>query len=83
MASRVLPGAAGLSAAATFLEDHRQANGACPGATERPIVFGGNDKPGVMMASAVRTYLNRFAITPGQRAVLFTAADGGHKTRSI
>jgi heterotetrameric sarcosine oxidase alpha subunit len=50
------------------------------GATERPIVFGGNDRPGVMTASAVRTYLNRFAITPGQRAVLFTATDDGYKT---
>ncbi len=35
------------------------------GAIERPIVFGGNDRPGVMMASAVRTYLNRFAVAPG------------------
>ena len=31
------------------------------GALERPIVFGGNDRPGVMLASAVRTYVNRFA----------------------
>ena len=30
------------------------------GATERPIVFGGNDRPGVMLAGAVRTYINRF-----------------------
>jgi methylglutamate dehydrogenase subunit C len=50
------------------------------GARERPIVFGGNDRPGVMMASAVRTYLNRFAVRPGRRAVLFTATDDGWKT---
>ena len=37
------------------------------GAIERPIVFGGNDRPGVMMASAMRTYVNRFAAAPGRR----------------
>jgi sarcosine oxidase subunit alpha len=40
------------------------------GATERPLVFGDNDLPGVMLASAARTYLNRFAIMPGTRIVL-------------
>ena len=34
------------------------------GAIERPIAFAGNDRPGVMLAGAVRTYLNRFAATP-------------------
>lgn len=50
------------------------------GATERPIVFGGNDRPGVMMASGVRTYLNRFSVAAGRRAVLFTTTDDGWKT---
>jgi sarcosine oxidase subunit alpha len=50
------------------------------GAIERPIVFGGNDRPGVMMASAVRTYLNRFGVIPGRRVALFTTADDGWKT---
>jgi heterotetrameric sarcosine oxidase alpha subunit len=50
------------------------------GAIERPIVFGGNDRPGVMMASAARTYLNRFGVAAGQRIVLFTATDDGWKT---
>lgn len=52
------------------------------GAIERPIVFGGNDRPGVMMASAVRTYVNRYGVTPGQRVSLFTAGDDGWKTAS-
>jgi heterotetrameric sarcosine oxidase alpha subunit len=43
----------------------------CAGAIERPIVFGDNDRPGVMLAGAVRTYLNRFAVAPGRRAVVF------------
>jgi heterotetrameric sarcosine oxidase alpha subunit len=50
------------------------------GATERPLVFGNNDRPGVMMASAVRTYLNRFGVTPGRRVVLFTTSDDGWNT---
>ena len=35
------------------------------GAIERPLVFHGNDRPGVMLASAARTYLNRYAVRPG------------------
>lgn len=50
------------------------------GATERPIVFDGNDRPGVMLASAVSTYLNRFGVAPGRRAVVLTTADSGWQT---
>jgi sarcosine oxidase subunit alpha len=50
------------------------------GATERPIVFDGNDRPGVMLASAVSTYLNRFGVAPARRAVVFTASDSGWTT---
>jgi sarcosine oxidase subunit alpha len=41
------------------------------GAHERPIAFSGNDKPGVMLASAARCYVNRFGVRPGVRAVVF------------
>ena len=51
------------------------------GALERPLVFGGNDRPGVMLAGAVRTYLNRFAVAPGRRAVVFTNNDDGWRAR--
>jgi sarcosine oxidase subunit alpha len=50
------------------------------GAVERPIVFGGNDRPGVMMAGAVRSYVNRFAAAPTQRLAVFTNNDDGWKT---
>lgn len=50
------------------------------GATERPIVFGGNDRPGVMLAGAFRTYLNRYAVAPGRRIVVFTNNDSGALT---
>ena len=47
------------------------------GAIERPIVFGGNDRPGIMLASAMRSYLNRFAVVPGRRIAIFTNTDDG------
>jgi methylglutamate dehydrogenase subunit C len=50
------------------------------GAVERGIVFGGNDRPGIMMAAAVRTYLNRFAVTAGRRVAVFTNNDDGWRT---
>ncbi|MFK7940082.1 MAG: sarcosine oxidase subunit alpha family protein [Roseovarius sp.] len=50
------------------------------GATERPIAFGNNDRPGIMMASAVRTYVNRFGATPGQQVAVFTNNDDGWRT---
>jgi methylglutamate dehydrogenase subunit C len=50
------------------------------GAIERPVVFGGNDRPGVMMASSVRSYVNRFAVAPGRRVALFTNNDDGWRT---
>jgi sarcosine oxidase, subunit alpha len=50
----------------------------CTGAIERPLVFHGNDRPGVMLASAARAYLNRFAVRPGSRAVVFTNNDSAY-----
>lgn len=50
------------------------------GALERPIVFAGNDRPGVMLAGAVRSYVNRYGVLPGRETVLFTAGDDGWTT---
>ena len=50
------------------------------GAIERLAVFGGNDRPGVMLSGAVRTYLNRFAVAPGQSAIVLTGGDDGWLT---
>ncbi|MFC7344429.1 FAD-dependent oxidoreductase [Saccharopolyspora griseoalba] len=50
------------------------------GAHERPLVFAGNDRPGVMLASAVRTYLHRFAVLPGTEAVVATTEDSAYAT---
>ena len=42
------------------------------GATERPIVFADDDRPGIMLAGAAATYVERYGIRPGERAVVFT-----------
>ncbi|GJD52799.1 Sarcosine oxidase subunit alpha [Methylobacterium crusticola] len=47
------------------------------GAIERPLVFPGNDRPGVMMAAASRSYVNRFGVLPGRRVAVLTATDDG------
>src|SRR5262245_60153199 len=54
----------------------------CAGAIERPIVFGDNDRPGIMLASAVRSYINRFGVAPGRRAVVFADNDDAFRTAS-
>ncbi|ESY63177.1 hypothetical protein X743_33410 [Mesorhizobium sp. LNHC252B00] len=48
------------------------------GAIERPLVFAGNDVPGVMLASAVRKYLNRYAVLPGDRVLVATNNDSAY-----
>ncbi|WP_406109730.1 sarcosine oxidase subunit alpha family protein [Streptomyces sp. NBC_01003] len=50
------------------------------GAHERPLIFAGNDRPGVMLAASVRTYINRYGVTPGRRAVVGTTNDSAYDT---
>lgn len=49
------------------------------GAHERPLVFGNNDRPGVMLASAVRTYLNRYGVAAGSNVLLATTNDSAYE----
>ncbi|APX25673.1 MAG: sarcosine oxidase subunit alpha family protein [Rhodobacteraceae bacterium] len=54
------------------------------GALERHIPFAGNDRPGIMLAGAMRAYANRWAVspqaTPADRVAIFTSTDDGHRT---
>ena len=50
------------------------------GAIERPLVFRNNDRPGVMLASAVSTYVLRYGVAPGRRVVLFVNNDNAYVT---
>ena len=50
------------------------------GAIERPLVFPNNDRPGVMLASAVRHYVNRYGVTPGRQVLIATNNDDAYRT---
>lgn len=49
------------------------------GAIERPLVFPGNDRPGILLAGAAHTYLNRYAVRVGTRAVIVTCGDDAYQ----
>ena len=49
------------------------------GAHERPLVFGNNDIPGIMLAGAVSTYVHRYGVLPGRRAVVATNNDSAYQ----
>jgi sarcosine oxidase subunit alpha len=49
------------------------------GAIERPLVYGNNDIPGVMTASAITTYLNRYAVAAGRNVLLLTSNDHAYQ----
>lgn len=79
---RAAPGAAGpvqvlwrITARATIL---------AAGATERHIPFADNDRPGVMLAGAMRAYANRWGVTaqrdPRDPVAILTNNDDGHRT---
>jgi len=48
------------------------------GAIERHLVFPDNDRPGIMLASAARNYLNQYGVTPGQNIAVYTACDSAY-----
>jgi methylglutamate dehydrogenase subunit C len=48
------------------------------GAMERPLIFGDNDRPGVMLASAMRAYAKRWAVAVGSSVVIATNNDSAY-----
>ena len=52
----------------------------CAGALERQIAFKDNDRPGIMTASGMRSYLNRYGVSPGQRIAIFGNNSDAHRT---
>jgi methylglutamate dehydrogenase subunit C len=50
------------------------------GAEERPLVFGGNDRPGILTGGAARTYLNRYGVAVGRKVAVFTNGGSGYRT---
>ncbi|HEY0682754.1 MAG TPA: sarcosine oxidase subunit alpha family protein [Steroidobacter sp.] len=50
------------------------------GAIEQPLMFAHNDRPGIMLAGAVRAYLHRYGVAAGRRAVVATNNDDAYRT---
>ena len=50
------------------------------GSIERPMAFAYNDRPGVMLSQALRSYVRRFGVVPGKRVVIATNNDDAYKT---
>jgi len=50
------------------------------GSIERPMIFDCNDRPGIMLSSAVRKYINYYSVKCGNNAVIFTSNDDAYET---
>ncbi|WP_413208050.1 sarcosine oxidase subunit alpha family protein [Rhodospirillum sp. A1_3_36] len=64
----------------TFWKIYAKRSLLCAGAIERPMAFANNDRPGIMLAGAMRAYANRWAACPADRVAIFTNNDDGHRT---
>ena len=47
------------------------------GSIERPLVFGNNDRPGIMLASAAKEYMKAYGVAVGKKPIIFTNNDSG------
>jgi heterotetrameric sarcosine oxidase alpha subunit len=52
----------------------------CSGALERQIAFPDNDRPGIMTSSGMRSYLNCYGVSPGQKIAVFGNNSDAHRT---
>ncbi|WP_323716783.1 sarcosine oxidase subunit alpha family protein [Paracoccus aminovorans] len=53
------------------------------GALERPLSFAGNDIPGVILASAVRDFIDLYGVSPGRKIVVVTNNDDAYRTALV
>jgi len=50
------------------------------GSIERPLVFGNNDRPGIMLASAANEYMKVYGVLVGKKPIIFTNNDSAYNT---
>ena len=48
------------------------------GSIERPLVFGNNDRPGIMLASAAKEYMKVYGVIAGKKPIIFTNNDSAY-----
>ncbi|NBX42256.1 MAG: FAD-binding protein, partial [Rhodobacteraceae bacterium] len=64
----------------TFWRIHAKRAVLAAGALERTIGYANNDRPGIMQAGAVRSYLHRYGVATGKRVVVFGNNDNAFRT---
>ena len=64
----------------TFWRIHAKRTVLAAGALERTIGFSNNDRPGIMQAGAVRSYLHRYGVAAGKRVVVFGNNNNAFRT---
>ena len=50
------------------------------GAMERPLIFNNNDRPGIMLSSSIKKYIDYYGVKCGQQISLFTNNDSAYET---
>ncbi len=50
------------------------------GSIERPLIFDNNDRPGILLSSAVKRYADLFGVACGEKNILFTNNDSAYET---
>ena len=50
------------------------------GSLERPLIFGNNDRPGILLSSAAKEYLKVYGVLVGRKPIIFTNNDSAYDT---
>ena len=50
------------------------------GSIERPLIFGNNDRPGILLASAAKEYIKKYGVLVGKKPIVFTNNDSAYDT---
>ena len=50
------------------------------GSIERPLIFNNNDRPGIMLSSSIKKYIDYFGVKCGDKISLFTNNDSAYET---
>ncbi len=50
------------------------------GSLERPLIFDNNDRPGILLSSAINKYASLFGVVCGEKNILFTNNDSAYET---
>ena len=53
---------------------------AATGSIERPLIFNNNDRPGIILSSAIKKYSDYYGVVCGKENILFTNNDSAYET---